>query len=423
MSLVTVMLVAPTLLLAQGYAAVYLAYLWAPALAALVGRLVDRRGTSAAAEASGPSGAERSFVILVSAHNESAVIGALLASLGRQEYPAEKWQVHVVANNCTDSTAALVRGSGVAACHERTGGDLATKGAALAWLWERLRSDVTDADTVLILDADNVVPPTFLAEMSRAFAAGYRVVQSARCAKNADDSWTSQLDAISEALWNRLDQAGRMRLGLSASIAGSGMAFERTVFEWLIDEGGPGLLEDIEWQARLALAGIRVAYAERARVYDEKTSRVDQLGRQRKRWVAGVAVAARRYALPLAVAGLRTGSPARLVAAFAVSKPPRSLLLAGIGLLAATGWLLPGISCLLPWPIWAAALASFGAYVLLGMALDSARPEAYLALLAAPGFAATMIGASVLGALQATRQRWVPTAHGRNVALDELQVR
>jgi cellulose synthase/poly-beta-1,6-N-acetylglucosamine synthase-like glycosyltransferase len=362
-------------------------------------------------------------VILASAHNEAAVIGGLLESLRRQEYPAEKQRAHIVANNCTDATADLVRCSGVARCHERTGGDLATKGAALAWLWERIRSEVGQTDCVLILDADNVVPPTFLAKMNRAFQAGDRVVQSARCAKNPDDSWTSQLDAISEALWNRLDQAGRMRLGLSASIAGSGMAFERDVFEWLVQEGGPGLLEDIEWQARLALAGIRVGYAAEARVYDEKTSRVDQLGRQRKRWVAGGAIAARRYAWPLLVAGLRTGSPARLVAAFAVSKPPRSLLLAGIGLLAAAGWLVPGVSWLLPWPIWAAALASFGAYVLLGMALDGARPGAYLALLAAPGFAATMLGASVMGTLQATRQRWIPTTHGRNVAIDELQVR
>jgi cellulose synthase/poly-beta-1,6-N-acetylglucosamine synthase-like glycosyltransferase len=423
MNVVTILLLAPLLLLLQGYALLYLAYLWAPALAALVAALSTRLGRATAPTTSERTGARRGFVILASAHNESAVIGALLDSLGRQEYPAEKRRVHVVANNCSDATAALVRRSGVAECHERTGGDLATKGAALAWLWQRVRSDVADGDCVLILDADNVVPPTFLAEMNRAFEAGYRVVQSARCAKNADDTWTSQLDAISEALWNRLDQAGRVRLGLSASIAGSGMAFERDVFERLVAAGGPGLLEDIEWQARLALAGIRVGYAAQARVYDEKTSRVDQLGRQRKRWVAGVAVAARRYAWPLLVAGLRTGSPSRLAAAFAVSKPPRSLLLAGIGLLTVGGWFLPGLSWLLPWPFWAAALASFGAYVLLGMALDGARPGAYLALLAAPGFAMTMLGASLMGVLQATKQRWVPTAHGRNVAIDELQVR
>ena len=403
----------------QAYLALYLAYLWAPALAALV---AASRGRKPAASMPAVSpGARRRFVILASAHNEAAVIGSLLESLQDQEYPSDCRRTYIVANNCTDDTAQIVRRFDNATCHERDGGDLATKGAALAWLWEHVQSDLSNDDLVLVLDADNVVPPTFLAEMDRLFEAGFRVVQSARCAKNPDDSWTSQLDAISEALWNRLDQAGRMQLGVSASLAGSGMAFARDVFAWLVSEGGPGLLEDIEWQARLSLAGITVGYAEQARVYDEKTSRVSQLGRQRKRWVAGVVVAGRQYAGPLLRSGLRTRSMSQLVAAFGVSKPPRSVLLAGLGVLIVSGKLLPGAAWLLPWRFWASALASLGSYILLGMALDGARPGTYLALLAAPRFVVTLLGASLTGTLQASKQRWVPTAHGRNVSIDELQ--
>jgi len=406
----------------QSYALLYLAYLWVPAIAAVVGR-ARGAGRSVAPAATGTPSAERSFAILVSAHNESRVVGALLQSLATQEYPAEKRRIFVVANTCTDETAAVVRSSGVATCLERTGGGLATKGAALSWLWERICPDVANVDCVLILDADNVVPPGYLAEMDRVFDDGFRVVQSARCAKNAEDSWTSELDAISEALWNRLDQAGRMQLGLSATIAGSGMAFERRLFEWLVGEGGPGLLEDIEWQARLMLAGVRVGFAERARVFDEKTSGAIQLGRQRKRWVAGVAVAARRYAWPLLKSGLRTGDPAQLVAAFGVSKPPRSLLLVATAALALAARSFPVIAWLLPWQVWTSALASSGGYVLLGLALDGARPRSYLALLAAPVFAAGMVGVSLVGALQARKQRWIPTTHGRNVVIDALRVK
>jgi hypothetical protein len=252
------------------------------------------------------------------------------------------------------------------------------------------------------------------------FAAGYRVAQSARRAKNPDDSWTSQLDAISESLWNRLDQAGRMRLGLSAIIAGSGMAFERDVFAWLVEAGGPGLLEDIEWQARLMLAGIRVGYAARAAVYDEKTGRADQLGRQRKRWVAGLAIAARHYGGRLLVAGVRGRNGHQLVAAFGTSKPPRSLLVVLLALLALGGWLVPGLPGLLPWTCWAAALGSLGGYVLLGMALDHTRPAAYRALLFAPVFVAVMVGASALGTLLASRQQWAATAHHRGITIDQI---
>jgi len=401
------------LVLVQGYLLAYLLYLWVPALAAAA--------TARAPHQTPTVRTPRRFAVLASAHNEAPVIGALLRSLEAQEYPRTQLRVFVVANHCTDTTAEVVRSSPIGVCHERSGDDAATKGAALAWLWQEIAPDVADCDYVLILDADNVVAPNFLREMNEAFGCGDRVVQSARRAKNAHDTWTSELDAVSEALWNRLDQAGRARLGLSASIAGSGMAFEREVFDWLVRAGGPGLLEDIEWQARLSLAGIRVGYAESACVYDEKTGNAAQLGRQRKRWVAGIVVAARQYGIRLFTTGIRSGNLSQLMAAFAVSKPPRSILLAGMGLLAVAGVLLPGLPGLLPWYVWVAALGSFGAYVLLGMILDRAAPRTYVALLRAPVFVALMMWASVAGALRASKERWIATTHTRNITIDELQ--
>jgi len=404
------------LVLAQAYAFLYLLYLWLPACASLLGALRPRR-----ANRHEPARKQRKFMALISAHNEEVVVGELLRSLASQDYPASHLQVYVVANNCTDDTAAVVRASGVATYLERTTGDAATKGVALGWLWERVAETARGVDCVLVLDADNLTPVNYLSEMNRAFERGYRVVQSARCAKNASDSMTSQLDAISEALWNRLDQAGRSRMGLSATIAGSGMAFDRDLFAWLIGEGGPGLLEDIEWQARLMLSGIPVGYTAEARVYDEKTRRASSLGRQRKRWVAGVAIAARRYGWRLLAAGVRNASVQQLVAAFAVTKPPRSLLLGLMGLLAIVGALFPDIPYLLPWLFWAAALGSFAVYVLLGMVLDGARPAAYLALLGAPAFVVMMMGATLVGVLRASKQRWIPTEHERGMALEHVR--
>ncbi len=409
-------LLAIPLFVLQLYAFAYLAYLWIPALAAAVKWRRPAEPTTLLKE-------ESSFAILVSAHNEEAVIGALLWSLALQQYPADKRRVFVVANNCTDSTATIVRSTRFAACLERTGGDLATKGAALSWLWQRISADAADCDRVLILDADNLVPPDFLQEMNRLFDRGYRVVQSARCAKNAGDSWASELDAISEVLWNNLDQAGRMGLGMSAIIAGSGTAFDRATFEGLVGSGIRGLCEDVEWQARLMLGGIRVGYAARAKVYDEKTRKAGQLGRQRKRWVAGMALTARHYGFRLLGSGLRSRDVHRLFAGFAATKPPRSILLllmAGLGL---TGILFPDLPGLLPWTVWFAALASFVAYVLLGMVLAGARLRSYVALAYAPLFICMMAGATLFGALRASRQEWVPTAHERGVTIDQVHGR
>ncbi len=408
-------LLVPLMVVLQLYALLYLAYLWAPAGAALSTLRRRRSGQN------GGSGRERNFAVLISAHNEETVIGSLLWSLALQQYPEERRRVYVVANNCTDSTAAVVRGSGLAVCHERTEGGLDTKGAALAWLWDRIAQEAEDCDAVVVLDADNLVAPDFLGEINRTFDRGYPVVQGARCAKNASDSWASQLDAISEVLWHRLDQVGRMRLGLSAILSGSGMAFDRSVFRWLVEEGLKGLLEDVEWQSRLMLAGIKVGYAEQARVYDEKTTRFDQLSRQRKRWMAGIAVAGRHYGMQLLLSGLRSRDIHRLVAGFGATKPPRSVLVALMASMALGGGLFPGSPALLPWPFWVGAIASFGVYVILGMALDRARPGAYLALAYAPAFALLMIVAAIAGTLRPSRQRWVPTTHERGIGIDQLR--
>ena len=47
------------------------------------------------------------FAVIVCARNEEKVIGNLLDSLNRQDYPADKMKVFVVAHNCTDNTAKI----------------------------------------------------------------------------------------------------------------------------------------------------------------------------------------------------------------------------------------------------------------------------------------------------------------------------
>ena len=80
--------------------------------------------------AGGP-GARR-FAILVPAHDEQAVIGRTLASLAALDYPHDRADVWVVADNCTDATAAVAQTHG-ALVLERRDPARAGKGHALAW--------------------------------------------------------------------------------------------------------------------------------------------------------------------------------------------------------------------------------------------------------------------------------------------------
>ena len=46
------------------------------------------------------------FAVLIPARNEEMVISGLIDSIHRQDYPTELIDIYVIADNCTDSTAA-----------------------------------------------------------------------------------------------------------------------------------------------------------------------------------------------------------------------------------------------------------------------------------------------------------------------------
>ena len=58
----------------------------------------------------------RKYAALISARNEEGVIGELIASLKRQNYPADLLDIYVVADNCTDRTASVAQAAGARVC-------------------------------------------------------------------------------------------------------------------------------------------------------------------------------------------------------------------------------------------------------------------------------------------------------------------
>ena len=158
-----VAVVAGALLLVGGY----LVFL---TVAALFAR---RRGPQA-----GPG--RRRFAVLVPAHNEELLIGRLLRNLHELEYPEGGFDVHVVADNCTDETATRARWLG-ARVHERFDRTARSKGHALRWLLQRVVALEEGYDAYVVLDADSVVDRNFLRAMDARLEAGSRVVQAYYC--------------------------------------------------------------------------------------------------------------------------------------------------------------------------------------------------------------------------------------------------
>ena len=52
------------------------------------------------------------FMAIIPAHNEENVVEALIESLKNQDYPKDKYEIYVIADNCTDRTPEIAREHG-----------------------------------------------------------------------------------------------------------------------------------------------------------------------------------------------------------------------------------------------------------------------------------------------------------------------
>jgi glycosyltransferase involved in cell wall biosynthesis len=87
-----------------------------------------------------PAKNNHKYGICIAARNEEKVIGNLLDSIHKQDYPSELLTVFVVADNCTDKTAEIARSKG-AIVYERFDDKHKTKGYALEFLFDRIEED------------------------------------------------------------------------------------------------------------------------------------------------------------------------------------------------------------------------------------------------------------------------------------------
>jgi cellulose synthase/poly-beta-1,6-N-acetylglucosamine synthase-like glycosyltransferase len=401
---VTILLIA-VLGLIQLYLLANAVYLYYPMVGAIGARVRPKDDSKA------PAVPPSRMAVLVAAHNEELVIGPTVSALLAQRYPKNAFEVFVVADNCQDETATVARRAG-ATVYERFTDAPSTKGQALHFLWKQLPRGRYGA--VVIVDADNQADPTFLSAIASELAHGFPVVQGIRRAKNDEDGGTAGLDALTELCTHRVGAAGRRWLGLNGPIMGSGVAYHATLFDRLIKEVGTTVVEDCEWQAKLALENVAIIWTDRAVIYDEKTAKPAAMQTQRNRWMAGRGQVARAYVKPLLKSFFATGNWNALDMAAFLLTPPRVLTLAGFGGM----WLLSLAHVPGAWPaaLWFVCLALFAAYVCLGLYLDGAPARAYMALfkgaLLLPRFALQMAGAT-WKALTGARVRWVATPHGR----------
>lgn len=244
----------------------------------------------------GPLSEAVRIAVVVPAHNEEAGIRACVQGLLACDPGAGAFAVVVVADNCTDATAAQATAAG-AQVLVRTDSQRRGKGYALDYAFRQLLPQGFDA--VLVVDADTRVEPSLITEFQRLFAAGADAVQCRYQVDNPQASLRARLMHVAWLAFNVLRPRGRERWGLSVGLLGNGFGLTRETLA-VVPYEAASVTEDLEYHLRLVRAGRRVRFADAATVWSPAPTGGRAAASQRARWEGGRFRMIRELAPPLA---------------------------------------------------------------------------------------------------------------------------
>ena len=175
-------------------------------------------------------------------------------------YPASRFGVLVIADNCSDRTSSLAAAAG-ARVVERFDPQKKSKGYAIEFLMESLaRSGELDAlDALVIIDADTTMDADLLRFFDQGLQKGRDWIQCYYTVANPDQSWRTRLMTYAFSLFNGVMLLGQNRLGASAGFKGNGMCFATRGLRrrpWR----SYGLVEDMEYSWTLRMMGEKIAF-------------------------------------------------------------------------------------------------------------------------------------------------------------------
>lgn len=224
------------------------------------------------------------FAIVIPARNEELVIGNLIQSLNKQNYPKDKYDVFVLPNNCSDDTEKISQKMGAKIIDSKKK-LINSKGDALRTAFENLKDK--DYNAYIIFDADNIVHPEFINNMNNYLCLGYRVAQGYRDSKNPSDTWISSSHSLHYIIQNFFMNKSRMNINKSCFINGTGFMISKEIInEYGYDSST--ITEDIELTVKCGLNNEKIAFVENAITYDEQPTDFIVSWKQRKRWSAGI---------------------------------------------------------------------------------------------------------------------------------------
>lgn len=318
-----------------------------------------------------PAGAD--YAIIVTAYRYTGSLPAVVDSLLRLNY--DRYLVYLVADACDPEELRFDDPRVIVLFPERT---LASNIRSHRYAMNRFQRE---HDRVTIIDSDNIVHPEYLNELDKLFGGGFRAVQGIRLPKNLDTTLAC-LDAARDIYYHFYDAKVLFKLGSSATLAGSGMAFATDLYRECLELAGPdGPGFDKVVQAEIVSRDLRIAFTDKAIVYDAKTAKPGELVNQRSRWI-GTWFRYHRIGLKLIGRGIMRLSRNQTLFGLILLRPPLFIFLILSALLLTVNWI---TGAPYTW-IWAVSLALFVCGFGIALLRSETDSRVYRSLLSIPGF-------------------------------------
>lgn len=220
---------------------------------------------------------ESDYAVIVTAYQQTDLIPDVVRSILSLNY--SNYLVYIVADNCdvsslvfNDKKVIVLRPETVLASNVKSH-------------FYAINNFKRKHERLTIIDSDNLVDSNYLTELNKVFERGYQAVQGVREAKNLNSNYAC-LDAANDIYYRYVDKFLLTKAGSSSSLSGSGMAFTTSLFiECLKDLDSNGAGFDKILQYEIVIRKLKIAFSEKAVVFDEKTAKSDQLVKQRARWI------------------------------------------------------------------------------------------------------------------------------------------
>ena len=235
------------------------------------------------------------ITVLVPAHDEATTIGATIDSLRAQDRPPER--IVVVADNCTDDTAAIARARGAEV--RTTVENRARKAGALNQVLRDVLPSLGAEDVVLVMDADTVLVSDFLAVAERRLLADpvLQAVGGIFCGEPG----SGLVGQLQRNEYTRYSRTIARRKGRRVMVlTGTGSVFRARTLQAVaasrgsLVPGTPGdvydavaLTEDNELTLAVKTLGAKLVSPRECQTVTEVMPTVPHLWRQRIRWDRG----------------------------------------------------------------------------------------------------------------------------------------